>query len=93
MVSFDGHGRKKVDMNNSSKGFDAYIDRLNAMHPDKKEVFGNAYNYGMDTSIQALQRQQQQILHDELEKQKKAQKAAIREMKEKMAGKPRGFID
>ena len=93
MVNFNGHGRKKVDMSNSSKGFDAYIDKLNAMHPDKSELLGDAYNYGMDTSIQSLQRQQQQMLHDELEKQKKHQKEAMREIKEKLAGKPRGFIE
>lgn len=94
MVEF--HNPRKKDYKNSSRGFDNFIDKLNAQHPTKKIDVGDAYNYGMVTSVSDMRRMQRQRVHEQLNDIKKESKETMRQIKQKQKdirrGKPEGFL-
>lgn len=95
MVEFRS-GKKHVDYRNSSKGFDDYIDKLNKQHPTDKTIFGDAYNYGMGTSVSDMHRQMVDEVHKEIAAVKKEQKKHMadmhRQQQDMRKGRPSGFI-
>lgn len=93
-VSFNNPNKR--DYKNSSKGFNDYMDRLNQLHPDKKVEMGEAYNYGMQTSVHAMRDQHRAMMHKQLDDIKQEQKKQLRNIREEQKrlrkGKPDGFI-
>ena len=91
MVEFN-HGRRKADYKNSSNSFDAYIDKLNQQHPDKRaEIFSNAYNYGNKTSVSEMRHEHNQEMHKEINNVLKTQKQHMRDLKEKQRDMRKGI--
>lgn len=86
----------KKEYKNSSGGFNDYIDKLNQQHPDRKVEMGDAYNYGMKTSVHAMRDQQRAAVHKQLDDIKQEQKRQLRNIKKEQKrlrkGKPDGFI-
>lgn len=93
-VKFNNPNKKNYD--DSSAGFNSYMEKLNRQHPDKEFDFGDSYNYGMKSSVHAMRGQYKQKLHEQLDNVKQERNRQMREIREEQKrmrrGKPEGFI-